>query len=113
MGYLLVPDPTAPVLLCTLNLLRFRHALKMSASPFLLVAAAAACVFWALWRRQTPATALNLDLPLVGFGDGEDAFDDVHLRERYTKETGLLLRKGYEKVRLVSYLPAFTHMGTY
>lgn len=70
---------------------------SMSPPAFLLVAATAACLFWALWRRQPSATAAKLDLPLVGF-EGVDGLDENALKERYTKETGSLLKTGYNKV---------------
>lgn len=34
----------------------------------------------------------SLDIPLVGFGDGDES------KLRYTNETGKLLRKGYDEV---------------
>lgn len=69
----------------------------MSPPALLLVAVTTACVLWALWRRQSPATAARLDLPLVDF-DGVNDLDEGALKERYTKETGELLKIGYNKV---------------
>ncbi|KAJ4423380.1 hypothetical protein N0V82_001984 [Gnomoniopsis sp. IMI 355080] len=63
---------------------------------FFLVAATAACLIWALWWRQTPPTAAKLDLPLVDF-DGVNGLDEDALKERYTKDTGTLLKTGYNK----------------
>lgn len=71
----------------------------MSPPALLLVAATTACLLWALWRRQSPATVPRLDLPLVDF-DGIDNLDENALKERYTKETGDLLKTGYDKVRI-------------
>lgn len=73
----------------------------MSPPAFFLVAATVACLFWALWWRQPPATAAKLDLPLVDF-DGVDGLDEMALKERYTKETGTLLKTGYQKVHRIS-----------
>lgn len=69
----------------------------VSPSALLLVAVTTACLLWALWWRQSPATAPRLDLPLVDF-DGVDNLDENALKERYTKETGDLLKTGYNKV---------------
>lgn len=68
----------------------------MASSTFLLLAATAACIVWALWQRPWSATA-RLDLPLVEFDDADNARDEVELKGRYTNETGKLLKKGYDK----------------
>lgn len=65
-------------------------------------------MLWALWRRRPTATAGQLDLPLVGFDEG-DALDEIELKERYTKETDKLLKRGYDKVRLHLGVP---HLGS-
>lgn len=69
----------------------------MPVPAFLLVAATVACLVWALWQMSSPATASKSDLPLVDF-DGVDGLDENALKERYTKETGNILKKGYNKV---------------
>lgn len=69
----------------------------MTLSIFLLLAATAASIVWALWQRPWSATA-RLDLPLVEFDDADNARDEAELKGRYVNETGKLLKKGYDKV---------------
>lgn len=69
----------------------------MFTSPFLLVAVTAACILWAAWRRPAAASSARLNLPMVDFEDA-NTLDDAALREKYIKDTGVLLRQGYEKV---------------
>lgn len=87
-------------------------ALTMSSSSFLLLAATAACIFWALWLRPWSVTAARLDLPLVELDDADNARDEAELKQRYTNETGKVLKKGYDKVRGVVLCSYVVHLLT-
>lgn len=66
----------------------------MLSSPFLLLAATAACIFWALWQRPWSANVARLDLPLVEFDDADNARDEAELKGRYTNEDREALEEG-------------------
>lgn len=84
----------------------------MSSSSFLLLAATAACIFWALWRQPWSVTAARLNLPLVELDDADNARDEAELKQRYTNETGNVLKKGYDKVRRVVLCSHVLHLLT-
>ncbi|KAL1855260.1 hypothetical protein Daus18300_011166 [Diaporthe australafricana] len=70
----------------------------MSSLVYLLLASTTACIIWATWRHNFfKATTLQLNLPLIEFGDGDES------KTRYAKETGKLLKKGYDEL--------FAHMS--
>lgn len=77
----------------------------MSPLVYLLLASITACTIWATWRQLiSKATTLQLNLPLVDFGDGDES------KTRYANETGNFLKKGYDKVRcLLTHALYITH----